>query len=134
MDPTSNIDQGYKTDFKNIYTFFSSLSPLYISTLSKKYHNIKLLTNSFHRDQSMNDFKKWISHNSNKFMAWVWCDYDVTMMWVWCDYDVTMMCLYGIIYSYLRAMYHFAILVYLAFKSLFRRTWTYRLTSISGKE
>jgi hypothetical protein len=24
-------DQGYKTDFKNIYTFFSSLSPLYIS-------------------------------------------------------------------------------------------------------
>jgi hypothetical protein len=31
MDPTSNIEQGYKTDFKNIYTFFSSLSPLYIS-------------------------------------------------------------------------------------------------------
>ena len=41
----------------------------YISTMSKKYHNIKLLTNSFHRDATMNDFKKWISHNSNKFYA-----------------------------------------------------------------
>ena len=41
----------------------------FISTLSKKYHNIKLLTNSFHRDQAMNDFKKWISHNSTKFVA-----------------------------------------------------------------
>jgi len=39
----------------------------YISTMSKKYHNIKLITNSFHRDATMNDFKKWISHNSNKF-------------------------------------------------------------------
>ena len=39
----------------------------YISTMSKKYHNIKLITNSFHRDSTMNDFKKWISHNSNKF-------------------------------------------------------------------
>lgn len=41
----------------------------YISTMSKKYHNIKLITNSFHRDSTMNDFKKWISHNSNKFNA-----------------------------------------------------------------
>ena len=41
----------------------------FISTLSRKYHNIKLLTNSFHRDQSMNEFKKWISHNSCKFAA-----------------------------------------------------------------
>ena len=41
----------------------------FISTLSKKYHNVKLLANSFHRDQAMNEFKKWISHNSNKFMA-----------------------------------------------------------------
>jgi hypothetical protein len=39
----------------------------YITILSKKYNNIKLLTNSFHRDMSMNEFKKWISHNSNKF-------------------------------------------------------------------
>jgi hypothetical protein len=31
MDPVLNQEQGYKTDFKNIYTFFSSLSPLYIS-------------------------------------------------------------------------------------------------------
>jgi hypothetical protein len=41
----------------------------YISTMSKKYHNIKLITNSFHRDATMNDFKKWISHNSNKFYS-----------------------------------------------------------------
>ena len=41
----------------------------FISTMSKKYHNIKLLTNSFHKDSTMNDFKKWISHNSNKFYA-----------------------------------------------------------------
>jgi hypothetical protein len=41
----------------------------YISTMSKKYHNIKLITNSFHRDSTMNDFKKWISHNSNKFYS-----------------------------------------------------------------
>jgi hypothetical protein len=39
----------------------------FISTLSRKYYNVKLLTNSFHRDQAMNDFKKWISHNSTKF-------------------------------------------------------------------
>jgi hypothetical protein len=31
MDPVLNQSQGYKPDFKNIYTFFSSLSPLYIS-------------------------------------------------------------------------------------------------------
>ena len=41
----------------------------FISTMSKKYHNIKLLTNSFHRDSAMNDFKKWIAHNSTKFYA-----------------------------------------------------------------
>jgi hypothetical protein len=31
MNEILRQDQGYKTDFKNIYTFFSSLSPLYIS-------------------------------------------------------------------------------------------------------
>jgi hypothetical protein len=41
----------------------------FISTLSRKYYNVKLLTNSFHRDQAMNEFKKWISHNCNKFVA-----------------------------------------------------------------
>jgi hypothetical protein len=41
----------------------------FISTMSKKYHNIRLLTNSFHRDTTMNDFKKWISHNCSKFYA-----------------------------------------------------------------
>ena len=39
----------------------------YITIMSRKYHNTKLLSNSFHRDMSMNDFKKWIAHNSNKF-------------------------------------------------------------------
>ena len=39
----------------------------YITILSRKYNNIKLLTNSFHRDMSMNEFKNWISHNSSKF-------------------------------------------------------------------
>ena len=41
----------------------------FISILSRKYNNIKLLTNSFHRDAAMNDFKKWIAHNSSKFNA-----------------------------------------------------------------
>lgn len=41
----------------------------FISIMSKKYHNIKLLTNSFHKDAAMNDFRKWISHNCNKFYA-----------------------------------------------------------------
>ena len=42
---------------------------LIFKSIEKPHHNIKLLTNSFHRDQSMNDFKKWISHNSCKFAA-----------------------------------------------------------------
>jgi hypothetical protein len=39
----------------------------YITILSRKQHNIKLISNSFHRDMAMNDFKKWISHNNFKF-------------------------------------------------------------------
>jgi len=39
----------------------------YISTLSKKYYNSRLISSGFHRDAMMNDFKKWIAHNSNKF-------------------------------------------------------------------
>ena len=41
----------------------------YITIMSKNQNNIKLLSNSFHRDMTMNHFKKWITHNSNKFNA-----------------------------------------------------------------
>jgi hypothetical protein len=41
----------------------------FISILTRKYNNVKLMTNSFHRDTALNDFKKWISHNSQKFNA-----------------------------------------------------------------
>ena len=39
----------------------------YITIMSRNQNNIKLLSNSFHRDMTMNYFKKWITHNSNKF-------------------------------------------------------------------
>ena len=39
----------------------------YITIMSKNQNNIKLLSNSFHRDMTMNYFKKWITHNGSKF-------------------------------------------------------------------
>lgn len=56
---------------KNMFMYHKAITKNiiynYITIMSRKYNNIKLLSNSFHRDMSLNDFKKWIAHNSNKF-------------------------------------------------------------------
>ena len=39
----------------------------FLDVYSKKYHNIKLLTQSFHRDKVTNDFRTFIIKNSHKF-------------------------------------------------------------------
>jgi hypothetical protein len=37
-------------------------------TLSKPDHNVKLMTNSFHRSSVMLDLKKWLTNNFSKFI------------------------------------------------------------------
>ena len=55
--------ESITNDLFNNPDIMQALTTTYIKT----FNEAELLTNSFHRDMTMNYFKKWIAHNSIKF-------------------------------------------------------------------
>ena len=41
----------------------------FLEIMSRKQHNIRILTNDFQRDRMLYDFRSWISTNSYKFSS-----------------------------------------------------------------
>lgn len=39
----------------------------FLEVMSRKHHNIRILTNDFQRDRMLQNFRSWLSINSNKF-------------------------------------------------------------------